>query len=297
MNLKEASVRGLLTSEKLSYTNSLLLLNELKMMSRDYRFLHEDEQLIWSELKEQEIVGWIGNKTPIRKSLFHQYPKAVRHFLSLFPNNYLDIKFLKDKENLKEEYQIFLNIFERKSLTEREILNYINDSREFLIGSLLKKYFNFGHHEAHVFNEFRLGTSFKADYLLLGENSDGWHFVFVELEAPSGSITLQNGDFGNVLRKGESQVKDWEIWLEENFNSLSEFFNRHKTIEKSLPHKFYKLDKTLIHFVVIAGRRKDFNQRTYRIRREGEQNRKLFLHYDNLIDSVKQLIEPNTFTY
>lgn len=133
--------------------------------------------------------------------------------------------------------------------------------------------------------------------MLLGENSDGWHFVFVELEAPSGSITLQNGDFGNVLRKGESQVKDWGIGLEENFDSLSEFFNRHKTIEKSLPHEFYKLDKTLIHFVVIAGRRKDFNQRTYRIRREGEQNRKLFLHYDNLIDSVKQLIEPNTFTY
>lgn len=56
--IKEASSYwGLLTSEKLSYTNSLLPLNELKMMSRDYRFLHEDEQLIWSELQEQEIVG------------------------------------------------------------------------------------------------------------------------------------------------------------------------------------------------------------------------------------------------
>jgi len=43
--------------------------------------------------------GKIGT-IAITESRFHEYPKAARHFTSLFPNNYLDIVELKDEVRL-----------------------------------------------------------------------------------------------------------------------------------------------------------------------------------------------------
>lgn len=42
--------------------------------------------------------------------MFREYPKAVRHCLSLFPNNYLDINNLQNEELLKEKNQEFSKI-------------------------------------------------------------------------------------------------------------------------------------------------------------------------------------------
>ena len=46
------------------------------------------------------------------------------------------------------------------------------------------------------------------------------------------------------------------------------------------------------HYVVIAGRRSDFNERTYRIRRmrRASNPRISLLHYDNVIDDTNQLL-------
>ena len=46
-----------------------------------------------------------------------------------------------------------------------------------------------------------------------------------------------------------------------------------------------------MHYVVVAGRRSDFNDLTYRIARESflKENIKL-LHYDNLIDFSNSII-------
>lgn len=186
-----------------------------------------------------------------------------------------------------------------ESTREREILNFINSSSDnnFIVGSIMKEFFNFGHHEAHIFSEFPLGTSYKVDYLLLGLNSDGWHFVFIELEAVYGQITNKNGDFGTVLRKGESQIKDWEIWLERNFNSLTEFFLRKIKPNDFLPTEFYNYDRTRVQYVVVAGRRSDFNERTYRLVRELKNKNIQYIHYDKLMDVCNGLISSNFTTY
>ena len=161
---------------------------------------------------------------------------------------------------------------------------------------MLKKYFNFGHHEAHVFREFPLGTSYRADYLIAGKNSDGWHFVYVELEAPNGSITLTNGELGATFRKGQIQTTDWQTWLDSNFHSLHEFFSKHTKQDEQLPIEFRNFDRTRISYVVIAGRRKDFQENTYRIQRQTIQNAQTYLiHYDNVIDAVRQLVDSRTY--
>ncbi len=265
-------------------------------MKRDYKVLTRSERDEWDQIREKEVVEKIGN-FPIRKDLFHEYPKAARHHMHLFPNQYLDIMELQLADSLNNRVSEFQVLLDDSDTTERHILNHINNSESLLIiGSLLKKYYNFGHHEAHAFREFPLGTSYKVDYLLVGRNSDGWHFVFIELEAPSGSVTVNNGDFGAVFRKGKSQIDDWDLWLEQNYGSLQEYFQRHKKPDDTLPEEYLRLDKSRINYVVVAGRRTDFNDRTYRLQRTMRNNDQvLMIHYDNMIDAAKSLINCQTY--
>jgi hypothetical protein len=261
----------------------------MNLHSRDYRKLAAEE-----ELEFQAYLDW--EKLPGFKEGF-RCSKPLRHFLSLFPNNLLDTEELKDAERLESLVAAFQGLLDKDRVTERDILKFVTDKAAyFIIGSLLKHRFNFGHHQAHLFPEFPLGTSYRADYLLVGRNSDGWHYVFVELEAPIGDITLGGGDLGAVFRKGLSQLERWDTWLEGRFSALSETLEKHKRPEVALPREFALFDKTRIHYVVVAGRRTDFDDLTYRIRRkhymEGARH---LLHYDNLVDSARSVIGELTY--
>lgn len=268
----------------------------MNLYDRDYSQLTDDEKAQWEALRQSEVVGKLG-KSSVRRSHFRDYPKAARHVESLFPNNYLDIVDLKDEARLRSTLQSFRELLDAEDATERRILNFIRDNRAyFIVASVLKAYFTFGHHEAHLFPEFQLGTSYKADYLLAGRSSSGWHFVYVELEAPRGDATLENGDLGVTFRKGLAQVADWNTWLEARYSALSETFDRQRRTGTPLPPEFIHLDKTRINYVVVAGRRADFNDRTYRIRhKKQKESSELILHYDNLLDAAEEVIGKNTY--
>lgn len=266
----------------------------MKLYDRDYTRLTAEEITEWQRY-DKEHTKQVG-KLLVRTGAFRSYPKAVRHFKSLFPNNYLDIVELKDEERLRTTLASFRGLLDG-DVNERKVLSFILENRAyFIVASLLKAYFRFGHHEAHIFPEFQLGNSYKVDHLLVGLSSGGWHFVFVELEAPKGDITLENGDLGVAFRKGLSQVADWNTWLEERYSALSETFDKHRRSELPLPREFIQLDKTRLYFVVVAGRRSDFNDRTYRIQRKRQMDSsELILHYDNLLDAAENVIGQNTY--
>jgi hypothetical protein len=266
----------------------------MKLYKRDFSTLTADEEREWEILKKQEIVHETSG-IKITRSLFHDYPKAVRHYISLFPNHYLDIVDLKDEPRLRAMLRAFRELLDTAGLTERDILNFIKTNQAyFIVGGLLKAHFPFGHHDAHLFPEFALGTSFKADYLLAGRNSDGWHLVLVELEAPNGQITLESGKLGAAFRKGLAQASDWDAWLEAHYGLLTEVFEKHRNKREPLPSEFHLLDKTRIHYVVIAGRRADFGDKTYRERRKKSPT-EMLLHYDNLADAAEQVIGAATY--
>ncbi|MDD2864073.1 MAG: DUF4263 domain-containing protein [Methylococcales bacterium] len=268
----------------------------MNLYERDYSKLTKEEELAWQNIKNEEIVSDFGNMQ-IRKNLFHQYPKAARHFSSYFPNHYLDIVELRETESLITKLNEFFELLNSDKVNEQQILKFINHKHGyFLVYSILKQYFRFGHHGAYLFPEFQLGNSYKVDYLIVGLSSGGWEFVFVELESPTGKITRQNGEIGEVFQKGLRQIEDWDVWLDANYQSLKETFNKHKHIEKALPDEFINMDKSRLHFVVVAGRRDDFKEKTYRIRRKKLDSEKtLILHYDNIIDSARNIIGSSTY--
>lgn len=264
---------------------------------RDYKILSDEELKELESVTSKEVVSDFGS-TQIRKNLFHEYPKAVRHNLQLFPNQYLDTQELRNSNSIKDRAKKFKSILDSDKTTEQSLLNQINSNKDyFIIGSILKKYFHFGHHEAHIFREFRLGTTFIADYLLLGRSSDGWHLVFVELESPKDNITKRNGELGSAFRKGLAQIDDWKMWLEQNFSSLQEFFRKHIKQGDQLPDELLRLDTSRINYVVIAGRRDDFHpEKTYRIQRKTIREQQVYLiHYDNLLDAIEDLLTSNTY--
>lgn len=60
--------------------------------------------------------------------------------------------------------------------------------------------------------------------------------------------------------------------------------------EANLPKEFRKLDKSRIHYTLIAGRRTDFKEKTYTLQRKLKKERNInFLHYDNLIETLQDL--------
>jgi len=259
------------------------------LFKRNYSILTGDEKEEWEKIKESEIINHGGFK--VRKQRYYDYPKAARHYLSLFPNNFLDPADLLKIEDLNvtlSEFEIVLNI---TTTSEREILNFINkEPNIFIICSVLKKYCHFGHHNAFVIPEFQLGSSHVADYLIIGKSSSGYEFVFIELENPSGKITLQDGNYGETIRKGLIQISDWQQWLEANFISLRELFDKLKHPDKTLTSEFINYDKTRFNYLLIVGRRCDFKEKTRRLNREQIANRTTIIHYDNLIESVNMAI-------
>lgn len=270
----------------------------MRLYKNDYTTIPDEDRKLWEELQEKEIVYLDGKPTAIKKSLYRDYPKSVRNFCSLFPNNFIDaVDLIRSSAFLKETLTQFETFLNNPNITERGILNFIRDNEAyFIIGSLLKNNYTFGHHALFIFPEFKMPPNYQVDYLLVGRNSDGYHFVFVELENPYGDITLKDGTYGTTIRKGVKQIEDWDIWIEQNFSNLELVFEGLKNKNEVLPKEFRDLDKTRVHYIVVAGRRKDYSDRTYRQRRNNLEQRKLLVvHYDNLIDYANEIIGKSTF--
>jgi hypothetical protein len=165
-----------------------------------------------------------------------------------------------------------------------------------LIASLFHAGYTFGHHDAYLFKEFEFPSTFKADYLLIGKNSHGYHFIFIELENPTGSITAKNGEFGQTIRKGIKQVQSWDKWIEGNFHTLNLVFEKYRNKKIELPNEFRVLNKTRINYVVIAGRRSDFSENTYDEKRKLLRSENIqVIHYDNLIDFFNKFQTINNY--
>lgn len=269
------------------------------LFDRDYNILTEEEQVKLKEAEDykRNNLGKLGEISTEVLSKYHDLkPRASYHYESLFPNNHLCIDSLEDKSELRKIEHEFIKLLE-SDISERNILNFINENKYYnLIASLFHVGYTFGHHDAYLFKEFEFPSTYKSDYLLIGKNSHGYHFLFVELENPTDSITTKNGGFGQTIRKGIKQVKDWDKWIEGNFHSLNLVFSKYKNERIELPKEFRTLNKTRISYVVIAGRRTDFSEETY------DEKRKLFrseniqvLHYDNMIDSFKVFQTTNNY--
>lgn len=258
------------------------------LYNRDYITLTADEKRVWEKVEEEYKRTQNGSKLPNKEGLkkYHkELPKAVLYHKQLFPNNYLlmsDLNDLTTKDCIQNKFKALLD---KKFCIERDILNFVKIEKAYQIIASIFDGFRFGHHSAFLFREFELPPNFKADFLLVGAGSGGYEFIFIEFENPYGQITSKNGEFGATIRKGLKQVRDWDNWIEKNYHSLRLVFEKYISPGKQLPKEFLELEKSRIHYVVVAGRRSDFKEKTYQLRRKLLKSEDiLLLHYDNLLN-------------
>ena len=223
------------------------------LYDRDFKILTEEERRQWERAKEYKKTKIGKGFSPIQLDKFHELmPNAAYHYESIFPNHLLNIKHLDDIEHIEKIRNEFVRLLDTNP-NEREILKFISSNKAyFIIGSILKANYDFGHHAAFAFREFELPPNFVADYLLVGKNSGGHEFVFIELESPVGSIVNSDGTFGATIRKGIKQIEDWDAWIESNFSHLILLFQKYNGTYQPLPIEFFSLDKSRIHYDYIS---------------------------------------------
>lgn len=262
-----------------------------KLFNRDFKSLSEAEKI-----KKREYVEQCKNIDLLNIKPMEYYPLAVRHNISLFPNNHIELYGIKENFNLTELNKSFLALIEKEGCLERDVLNYINNTPAYhIVGSILQDRFAFGHHELYLFKEMWLGEKYRTDYVLIGKGSGGYEFVLVEFEKPEGRITLKDGHFGEAFRKGLFQVDDWKAWMDANFKVFSDDLLSVKG-DRELPEELMQYDSTRFHYVVVAGKRNDYTDKTYRIVREKKQRLDIhLLHHDNLYENSVKLESATTF--
>lgn len=67
-----------------------------------------------------------------------------------------------------------------------------------------------------VVPEKRLGSHFRADFLVAKLDSLGAKWVLVELESPKAPLFTKDGRESRQLAKGISQILEWRRWLDDN---------------------------------------------------------------------------------
>lgn len=269
------------------------LTNDELEIVKQFNGLNSDLKAVMNGIGDIETVVQNDRKKGVMMS---ENPFLLNH-KSLFPNNYLNEAKLKlENFDYINKLQNFKKLIDNEKTGERDILNFIKTNEAyFIIGSVLKNYTTFGHHDRYLFKEFKLPPDFQADYLVVGKNSEGYHFLFFELENPYDNITIKSGSFGSTIRKGLEQINDWKTWLEKNYSSLKNVFNKQLNPNRQLPTEFLEYDSTRMNFVIVSGRRKDFNEKTYRLRRENKKMGIHILHYDNLLDESVKLIKTSAY--
>ena len=167
---------------------------------------------------------------------------------------------------------------------ENDLQRYIKQNEKWFIPASIFECFDFGHHEAYLVPEQPLANNYRADYMLMGRNSLGYHIVFVEFEDVNVDYRLQNANVeSNPVRKGLAQIKDWNRWFQDNRkffldnNGLSE-------IAGNIP-------PWGIWYVLVVGRRdrmdNNVNQMRGEMLREGIGIK--IISYDRLVDNVRLL--------
>lgn len=196
--------------------------------------------------------------------------------------NLCDIRHLN--KDFDKEADDLLDILNNAS-KENDVQRYIKDNKKWFIpGSILKNY-DFGHHEAYLFTEPALGAEYRADYMLLGRNSVGYHIVLVEFENVNVEYVLSTlNTESESVRKGLTQIQDWKRWMDDN----RAYFLK----STGLSDISGNIPSWGINYCLVVSRRERMNEVANKIR--GQKTRETpglkIMSYDRLVDNTRELV-------
>lgn len=168
-----------------------------------------------------------------------------------------------------------------RATKENDIQSYIKRNEKWFIPLSILKDYDFGHHFACVVPEYSLGAEYKMDYLLIGKNSLGYHYIFVEFEDVNVEFKLKTSNTESYeVRKGIAQIRDWKMWIDRH----KEYFEKSEGIsefDRNIP-------KWAFNYCLVVGRRGKMDDASNLLRGQIQsENLDLkIITYDRLIDNV-----------
>ena len=256
----------------------------MKLYERDYSTPIYDIEKDCIEIEKQlRATGCYNvNDSPVASHPNPTIKKFLNHYFSFYPNNYLyklDLRTI----DLNIESELFLNQLDTAK-KETDIQKYIKEKRKWFIPASLFKLYGFGHKDAYIFPEFRLGEKYIADYMLLGKNSDGYSMVFVEFEDVNIEYILKSrAEESESVRKGLAQIHAWKRWIDKN---------RHYLLTSiDALNKGINIPTTRIYYCLVVSRREKMTEtaRELRSQRKYESTNLSIVSYDRLVDYINDL--------
>ena len=201
---------------------------------------------------------------------------APNHFIDLGKIKMANIDFDKEADQLQDILD--------SATKENDIQQYIKNNQKWFIPASLLKDYDFGHHSAYLIPEQPLGSEYRADYMLLGNNSIGHQIVLVEFEDINVdyAITSSNSE-ALAVRKGLTQIRDWKRWMD---NNRLYFLNSCglSSIANTIP-------SWGIHYCLVVSRRARMNEVSNQMR--GQMQYEIpglhIVTYDRMVDNVRKL--------
>ena len=177
-----------------------------------------------------------------------------------------------------------------KAKNEQEIQQYIKQNRKWFIpGSIFLDY-NFGHHDAYLFPEQKLGNEYAVDYMLLGKNSDGYSIVLVEFEKSDTPYCRSTANIeSESVKEGLAQIKDWQRWMLKN----QDYFMRNI----GLTQKGIDIPIFRIFYYLVVSRRDYMNDIAHDMRSQtmyDMRNLKI-VTFDRLEENVRKLANNHSW--
>jgi hypothetical protein len=178
----------------------------------------------------------------------------------------------------KKEAQELLDAI-NTSKRENDIQTYIKSNEKWFIPLSILKAYDFGHHFSCVVPEYQLGAEYRLDYLLIGKNSLGYQFVFVEFEDVNVDYRLKTSNAEtDKVRKGLNQIRDWKRWIEQN---RGYFLNSEgiKDISNNVPPWGFR-------YCLVVSRRDRMDELSNQLRGEMQDIGVKIISYDRIVDYV-----------
>lgn len=102
---------------------------------------------------------------------------------------------------------------------ERHIHAYLKNHSD-----LILRAFNCAWNSKHIVSEFKVGTDFRSDFLILSADSGSWHAIFIELESHRARLYNPNGRATKALQVAQAQIAEWQDYVRRYENVLRHQF-------------------------------------------------------------------------
>ena len=179
----------------------------------------------------------------------------------------------QDLELIRQDYLKELDkITNSNDGHQEEVIHKYLERRTWLLPALTGILKN-NHHGPYcqiIFSKFQLTGSFRRipDFLFVTKTSAQATVVFIEVEDPSKKIFTRTDDFTSEFNHAYQQLQDWKIWFESDSNKSL----LRQWLCEGIKHLLMSTLPMKAEFILIYGRRSEFDGQANRMRRLTERN-------------------------